>query len=116
MSFISLKIQRSKGPMQLHSAVASSVSGVAAAIVLVRSAWPFTQAHAVILLGAAVFLLLIGVSLHRVWKVHRYAYPLAVKGDAFLTETLNSTLRVYLWANSGFLLLALAVFQFSLSK
>jgi hypothetical protein len=116
MGLVSLKIQRRKGPMHLHSAVISSLTGIAAVVLLVRSAWPFTQNHAAILAGAAVFLLLVAVSLYRVWKVYRFAYPEAEKGNALLTETLNATMKTHLWANGGFLLLALAVFQFSLFK
>ena len=116
MGFVSLKIQRRKGPMHLHTAVTSSMTGVAAVVVLARSAWPFTQNHAAILAGAAIFLLLVAVSLYRVWKVYQFAYPEAEKGDAVLTETLNATMKTNLWANGGFLLLALAVFQFSLFK
>jgi len=39
---------------------------------------------------------------------------MAAAGNQTLTQTLNATMRAYLWANTGFMFLALAVFQFSL--
>jgi len=56
---------------------------------------------------------MIGFALYRVWKIHR-AYPKALAGDPALTQTLNGAMRAYLWANVGFVLLALIVFQVSL--
>jgi hypothetical protein len=108
-----LKIQRRKGPTHLHTAVISSVAGVTGIVLLIRAAWPFTN-HTIVLAGAGLFLLLGAVAFYRVWKVYQVTYPVAAKGDVFVTQALNATITSHLYANCLFLLLALAVFQFSL--
>jgi len=114
MEVFSPPFSRPGGPCQFHSATISSVQGVVAVALLVRAAWPSHQLR-VLAVGCAIgFLLLIAVALHRVWQVHQLAYPKALAGDQTLTKTLNGTLRAYAWANIGFLLLGLTVFQFSL--
>jgi hypothetical protein len=114
MELFSLRFRRATGPCQFHSAVMSSLTGVTAIMLLCRAAWPYPQLHKLTIALAAGFLLLIAVALYRVWKIHRIIYPLAVAGDKALTQALNATMRTYLWANAGFALLALTVFQFSL--
>jgi len=114
MSQVSFKIQRRKGPKQFHSAVISSLVGVSGVGILARVAWPYPRDRSVTVVGIAVFLLMITVELWRVWKIYQIAYPKAEAGDQVVTLTLNATMRTHMWANSGFLLLALAVFEFSL--
>jgi hypothetical protein len=114
MELFSLRFRRVTGPRQFHSAAISSMQGVIAVVLLGRAAWPYPQFHRLTIALAAGFLLLIAVALYRVWKIHRIIYPLAVAGDKTLTQTLNATMRTYLWANTGFALLAVIVFQFSL--
>lgn len=114
MQVFSLRLKRATGPKQFHSAVLASMQGVMAVAILVRTAWPYPQVRTLIVACAVVFLLLVAVALYRVWKVYSVAYPKAQAGDEVLTRTLNATLRTHLWANGGFLLLALAVFQVSL--
>lgn len=65
-------------------------------------------------LGALAFLLLVVLALHRLWRFHKVAYPKAEAGDQATTQALNTNMKTHLWANVGFLLLALVVFQFSL--
>jgi hypothetical protein len=115
MAVASFKIQRSKGPKHFSSAVISSLLGVAGVFLLARAAWPYPQDRVITVAGIAVFLLLIAVELCRVWKIHQIAYPQAEAGDEVLTQTLNATMKVHMWANGGFTLLALAVFQFCLN-
>ncbi len=90
------------------------MQGVVAVALLARTAWPYHQLRTLTVLAAAGFLALIVVALYRVWKIHRAVYPIAAAGDMALTRTLNATMKAYFWANTGFALLALAVFQFSL--
>jgi hypothetical protein len=106
--------RRPGGPKQFHSALISSMQGVVGVMLLVRTAWPHPQLRTLAIAGAIGFLLLFSVALYRVWKIHQTAYPKAAAGDQTLTQTLNATMRTYQWANTGFTLLALAVFQFSL--
>ena len=114
MEVFSPGFRRQGGPHQFHSAVISTMQGVVAVAILVRVAWPYPQFRVLSVACAVGFLVLIGVALQRVWKVHQTAYPKALAGDEALTKTLNGTIRAYAWANTGFVLLALAVFQFSL--
>jgi len=114
MEIFSLRLKRATGPQQIHSAVIASIEGVIAVAMLARTAWPYHQLRTPTMVAAIGFLLLIAVAFYRVWKIHRAVYPIAAAGDQALTRTLNATMKAYLWANTGFALLALAVFQFSL--
>ena len=114
MEIFSLRLKRATGPQQIHSAVIASIEGVVAVALLARTAWPYHQLRTLTVPAAAGFLALIVVALYRVWKIHRAVYPIAAAGDMALTRTLNATMKAYFWANTGFALLALAVFQFSL--
>jgi hypothetical protein len=58
--------------------------------------------------------LLVVLALYRVWRFHKVAYPKVEAGDQATTQALNTNMKTHLWANVGFLLLALVVFQFSL--
>lgn len=114
MPLFSLNIRRRKGPKQFHSAVISSLVGVAGVVLLARMAWPYPQDRILTVTGIAIFMAMIILELYRVWTVYQVAYPKAEAGDLVVTNTLNATMRTHMWANAGFTLLALAVFQFSL--
>lgn len=114
MEVFSLRSRRSTGPKQFHSAVLSSLQGVAAIAILIRTAWPYPQLRTLTLASAVAFLLLVVLALYRVWRFHKVAYAKAEAGDQATTQALNTNMKTHLWANAGFLLLALVVFQFSL--
>lgn len=114
MEVFSLRLRRATGPKQFHSAVLSSLQSVVAVGLLVRIAWPYSQFRTLTLVSAIAFLLLVVLELYRVWRFHKVAYPKAEAGDQAMTQALNVNMKTHLWANVGFALLALAVFQFSL--
>jgi hypothetical protein len=114
MEVFSLRFRRYNGPTPFSSAVIASLQAIAATVLLLRVAWPFQKLHTLAVICAVAFLFLTAVALYRVWKFYRVAYPKAAAGDQAMTHAVNTTLKTYSWANIGFMLLALTVFQFSL--
>jgi len=102
--------------LPFSSAVISALCSIAGAILVARIAWSEPSGHLWSIAGISLLLALLAFQLWRIHGLYESVDPKTIDSDPLLRRAMNETVRSFTWGNAVFLLLALAVFQFHLSR
>lgn len=102
--------------LPFSSAIISCLMSLAGAYTLARIAWSGPSGHMFVVAG---FSLLVVLLIFQLWRIHNLYDAIDnqnLEKEPLLRRAVNEAVRSFTWGNAIFALLALAVFQYHLSK